>query len=182
MKHNIFIYGLLLILLGMIGGYFLWSHLVQEQSPILQEHDAHLPLENQTLSETYTNYVFRFSLMMPADFTSTEIPGDGGATTILLQNTTGDGIQIMVTPLGEDMQTLTPERITLEIPDLILRDVEQVSVGDAYTGVAFKSNNEAFDKDSREVWFPYKGNLYQISTYARLDPLLKSMFATWKFF
>jgi hypothetical protein len=38
-------------------------------------------------------------------------------------------------------------------------------------------------RDAREAcrsYFP--GNLYQISTYARLDPLLQAMFGTWKFF
>lgn len=146
------------------------------------------------LSETYTNYTLGFSVAMPKDFASSEIPGDpsagsGQATTILIQNKKGDGIQIVVTPLGETMMELTPDRIRADIPDMKMSDIEVLRVEGpsaagqvTYTGVAFKSDNEAFDGDSREVWFPFNGHLYQISTYARLDPLLKSMFATWKFF
>ena len=61
-------------------------------------------------------------------------------------------------------------------------DDQILEIGNNYKGVAFRSDNAAFDGDSREVWFVFKGNLFQISTYARLDPLLKAMFATWKFF
>jgi len=60
--------------------------------------------------------------------------------------------------------------------------VQPVEIGDDYTGVAFRSDNPAFGGASREVWFVFHGNLYQISTYEHLDSLLQTMFSTWKFF
>jgi hypothetical protein len=117
--------------------------------------------------------------------------------TILLQDQKGDGIQILVTPY-DDVKVFTADMIRTAIPDMQISDVQTLEIGDpstssgqvSYKGVAFKSDNEAFGGDSREVWFVYpecnRGvchpQLYQISTYARLDPLLKSLFATWEFF
>ena len=49
-------------------------------------------------------------------------------------------------------------------------------------GINFKSDNPTFDGDSREVWFVYKTNIYQISTYAHDDGLLQSELQTWTFF
>ena len=136
-------------------------------------------------TQTYTNSVYGFSLMMPADYTATETQDpDTNADVIVLQNNAGDGIQIMVTPFDEDTgtgYTLTADRIHKDQPDLVITDAQPVVVGPNYTGLAFLSNNDAFGGQSRAVWFVYKGNLYQINTYARLDPVLQAIFATWKF-
>jgi hypothetical protein len=135
---------------------------------------------------TYTNPAFGFSLTMPDGYKASEIPPDPStgsgqvATTILLQNKNGDGIQILVTP-HQDVKALTASMIQQDIPDMKITDAQEVDIGDSYTGVAFRSDNAAFGGDSREVWFIFHGNLYQISTYARLDPILKAIFATWKF-
>jgi hypothetical protein len=137
-----------------------------------------------SLGPTYTNKKFRFSVEMPADFKASELPpeDDGGASTILLQNQKGDGIQIQITPVKNAPRELTADDVRLSIPDLKIGDEQIVEIGNNNKGVAFLSNNDAFGGHSREVWFYFGNNLYQISTYARLDPLLKSMFATWKFF
>jgi hypothetical protein len=76
---------------------------------------------------------------------------------------------------------MTAERIRADIPDMVIVDTETVEIGTDRMGLAFKSDNEAFDSASREVWFVFGGYLYQISTYERLDPVLKELFATWQF-
>ncbi len=43
------------------------------------------------------------------------------------------------------------------------------------------SDNPAFAGASREVWFVFNTNLYQISTYTEFDELLKGLFGTWQF-
>lgn len=135
------------------------------------------------LGPTYTNKKFRFSLQMPADFKVTELPPDeGGASTVLLQSQNGEGVQILITPSKDSPNTLSADDVRASIPDLRIGDVQAVEIGPDNQGVAFLSDNDAFAGRSREVWFYFRGNLYQISTYARLDPLLKSMFGTWKFF
>jgi hypothetical protein len=133
------------------------------------------------LENHYTNDTYHFSVEMPAQFSAQE-EDDATSKTILLQDESGNGIQILVSPYDSSVKTLTADDIRASIPDLHIRDDQVLEIGDDYRGVAFKSDNEAFGGDSREVWFVFRGNLYQISTYARLDGLLKAMFATWKFF
>lgn len=134
------------------------------------------------LQANYENKTYSFSLRMPSGFTAQELPTDeSGADIVILQNQKGEGIQIRVSPF-EDIRALTADMVRENIPDMQISETESVAIGSDYTGVAFISDNEAFEGESREVWFVYTGNLYQISTYARLDTLLKAMFATWKFF
>jgi hypothetical protein len=120
---------------------------------------------------------------MPADFKAQELPGElESGQTIVLQNAKGDGVQIYITKYPEDLHELTGDNVRIAIPDMRVVQDQVVEIGEDYKGVAFMSDNEAFGGASREVWFVFHGYLFQISTYARLDPLLKSMFATWHFF
>ncbi len=135
------------------------------------------------LIQPYSNEQFNFSLSMPGNFEARQLAEDGsGATTILFESTDrADGVQIIVSPFDEDLRELTAERIQQDVPDLVISDPQPVEIGENYKGLAFKSDNEAFDGASREVWFVFRGNLYQISTYERLDTLLQKIFSTWKF-
>ncbi len=143
------------------------------------------PVDYSTVlfTKSYTNDTFKFSLSMPGNFEARELPPDeGGATTLLIEAAErADGVQIIVSPFDEEITTLTQERILQDVPDLTITDPQPVEIGESNTGLAFKSGNEAFGGASREVWFVFRGNLYQISTYDRLDPLLKKIFSTWKF-
>jgi hypothetical protein len=135
------------------------------------------------LEKEYTNKTYRFTVKMPEDFTARELPPDqNGARSILLENLDGAGIQIYVTPDKDNLKTLTAADVRASIPDMRVVGEQDVNIGPNDKGVAFKSDSEAFGGNSREVWFYFRGNLYQISTYARLDPLLKAMFGTWQFF
>ena len=135
------------------------------------------------LGPTYTNKAYRFSLQMPADYNIQELPNDEGeGQTITIQNAKGDGVQILITKYPDAQSVLTADDVRASIPDMRVVGEQPVEVGSEYTGVAFMSDNEAFAGASREVWFFFGDNLYQISTYARLDPLLQAMFGTWKFF
>lgn len=134
------------------------------------------------LAGEYRNREFGFSLQMPERFRAQELPADGnGGRTILLQNDSSDGIQIYITPYGDNVNVLSAADVRAAIPDMQVSDEQAVQIGANHTGVAFKSDSTAFNGESREVWFVFRGNLYQISTYARLDGLLQAMFATWKF-
>jgi hypothetical protein len=120
---------------------------------------------------------------MPADFVAQELePDERGGRAITLQNARGDGVQIYVTPDNSGNTSLTADDVRTAIPDMKIDGAQDVAIGEDGIGVAFKSDNDAFGGDSREVWFYFRGNLFQISTYARLDSLLKSMFGTWQFF
>jgi hypothetical protein len=152
----------------------------------VQRGEALPPVDYSTalLTKPYQNDTFKFSLSTPENFEVRQLADDGsGATTLLIESADrADGVQIIVSPFDEALTVLTEERIKQDVPDMMITDSQRVEIGDSHTGLAFKSDNEAFDGASREVWFVFRGNLYQISTYERLDPLLKKIFSTWKFF
>lgn len=154
------------------GGYYFMHHSEKEQA---------VAAVAATLSQPYENQEYKFRLTMPEDFKAREQSIDGQYT-VTLENTKGDGIQILITPLGDDTRVIDKGLIQTSIPDLKITEEQPVDVGNDFKGLAFKSDNDAFGGASREVWFPFNGNLYQISTYDRLDPLLKAIFATWQFF
>jgi hypothetical protein len=132
------------------------------------------------LGKTYENQELRFSLTMPEGFQVREVK-DRGIYTIVLEDTNANGIQVVATPFDEDIRELTPAMINADLPDLEITNPQPVEIGETHKGLAFLSNNEAYDGSSREVWFVFAGHLYQISTYAHLDNLLQAMFGTWKF-
>lgn len=168
---------MILALLG--GGVWYFLHPGSPSGGMEQNTTPYVP---PPLTKAYSNETFSFSLMVPADFAAQELPADeNGSQTLLFQNASGEGIQISILPFDEDLQVLTKERIQQDVPDLQITHEQPVEIGQSHTGLAFKSNNDAFGGASREVWFVFKGNLYQISTYERLDPLLKAIFTTWKF-
>ncbi|KND51633.1 MAG: hypothetical protein ABA06_00030 [Parcubacteria bacterium C7867-001] len=149
--------------------------------PTVENSAAKTPFATSTLSAVYTNSTYHFSVSVPEGFTSQELQDPENGQTVVLQGASGDGIQIVIQPFGEDLHVLTEERIRHDIPDMSVKNAQPVTVGTDYTGLAFLSDNAAFGGASREVWFVFRGTLYQISTYERLDGLLKAMFATWKF-
>lgn len=133
------------------------------------------------LTQRYSNSDYGFTLSIPEDFEVREFGGDDSRS-ITFENADHQGIQIVISPYDQKgVKKLTKEMIQSAIPDMKISDEQILEVGRNYTGLAFKSDNDAFDKDSREVWFIYKDNLYQISTYSRLDDLLRSIFGTWEF-
>lgn len=144
-------------------------------------------IENQTpyvvpsLTKPYTSSRYGFSLNIPEDFKVRESDMNGSYT-IVFENTKSEGIQIVISPYDKKgVKVLTKDMIQSAIPDMQITDDQVLDVGSTYKGIAFKSDNDAFNGDSREVWFIFKDNLYQISTYSRFDGLLKAMFATWEF-
>ena len=132
----------------------------------------------------YTNSKYKFKATLPKGYSVREVGAvvgsDSQSDTILFENGSGDGIQILVTPY-DDIKELTSTIIRKDIPDMTIIDEQIVEVGSNYKGLAFKSDNPAFGGDSREVWLVFRGNLYQISAYAKMDSVLKTIFATWQF-
>ena len=135
------------------------------------------------LVKPYENKKFRFRLKLPDDFTAQEFPDEESTmTSIIFQNSKGEGIQVAVTPDKGDTRVLTADDVRSSLPDMKVVDDQALEIGDDYKGVAFRSNDPAFNGDSREVWFYFRGNLFQISTYSKFDPLLKAIFSSWQFF
>jgi hypothetical protein len=146
---------------------------------------------NETNSTEFSDPDLGFSFRYPNSMkvnTIDQDPEDKEAGKVILVQDAekGQGFQITITPFDDeegqaDSYILTKEQIKTDLPDLKISDVQPVLIGNNGQGLAFRSDNEDFAHDSREVWFVFRGNLYQISTYAYLDPLLQAMFSTWKF-
>lgn len=135
------------------------------------------------LSQTYRNESLRLTFSYPAGYSVREVGGGEGGS-ILIENPedASRGIQIAVSPYTDTDTSITAERVMRDIPDMEVRDPLPVSLGVAGQGISFKSDNEDFGGDSREVWFIVSGRLYQISTYATYDTVLQAIMGTWSFF
>lgn len=186
---------LVLVVVG-VGGYFGYQRFVAGDT---QSNTKDTPYTLPALTKNYTNSDYGFSLKMPEGFEARTIHDDAsGSESIMLEGsrdsanstTSTDsvqagsgpvGIQILITPFDEDIVVLDAARIHQDLPALSITDEQVVEVGPTNKGLAFKSDNDAFGGASREVWFVYKGHLYQISTYQRLDSLLQAIFGTWEF-
>lgn len=156
------------------------NRMVSDGENTINEVDQ-IPYVVPALTKSYTNSTYNFSLNIPADFSIRESDMNGSHT-IVFENKKNEGIQIVISPYDQKgVKVLTKDMIQSAIPDMQITDDQVLDVGSTYKGIAFKSDNDAFNGDSREVWFIFKDNLYQISTYSRFDGLLKAMFATWEF-
>ncbi len=180
--RRLLIIGLFVLAVAGAGYYAYTAYFTPHTTP--QREDTYSP-PAPPLTKEYSNSHYGFAVKMPEDFAAQEVSGVVEAgDTVLLQNSKGDGIQIIVSPFDEDTSgsyTLTKERILQDIPDLQISDEQVLNVGPNYKGVAFMSDSDEFGGSSRAVWFVFKGNLYQINTFSRLDNLLKAMFGTWNF-
>lgn len=178
-----------IVAVALVGGGYWYLYQGRPLAPASAPQNAPASYTAPQLTQEYTNNDYRFSLKLPADFTVSDLPSDAAGKTIVFQNTTGDGMQVVISPWDEPANALTEARIKQDVPDMAVSEVQPLQVGDNSNGVAFKSNNDTFGGASREVWFVYPEQgrgapsyLYQISTYDRLDPLLKAIFQTWQFF
>lgn len=166
----------ILVLLGAIYLSFGYSWSTQvEQGSSLKGETVKLP----NGGSLYANKKYGFAVTLPADYNPRELTTDAGDT-IIFENKAGDGIQILISPF-DNIKVLTSDMVKADIPDLKMENIQSVDIGSEHKGVAFLSDNPDFGGASRDVWFVYKSSLYQISTYARLDALLQSIFSTWKF-
>lgn len=111
-----------------------------------------------------------FSFLYPDGYAATSFP-DGAGFAILVQGENGaKGFQVAVTPFDEDLTELTEARVRKDVPDMVMRDARQVSVGTA-KGLSFAS--ESAQGQTRELWFVWKGNVYQASAPSGSEPALE---------
>ena len=184
------------VVIGVIGiGAWVWTHPVPKlennasinigsafaNAAPAQGSDA-VAVKATTFTHNYIDKSYGFSFNYPDGYTVRSTPNaDGAGNTVLIQNdSTKKGVQILITPYGDTDTNITEKKITTDIPDMKVSDPQNVTIGTGH-GLAFISDNGAFDGNSREVWFVFRGNLYQISTYASYDEFIKTLLGTWKF-
>jgi hypothetical protein len=146
----------------------------------VQNSEENTKIQQYEYTENYENSKYHFSFKYPKEFKVTESHQEK-SDVVTIQNTeTGLGVQVVISSYGAD-EDITKEKIHADIPDLTINSEQVIQIGTNRKGLAFLSDNPAFGGKSRDVWFIYGGNLYQISTYASQDALLKGVFSNWKF-
>lgn len=120
----------------------------------------------------YFHKKYNFTFNYPSKFkTSNFIEGDGEQ--IQFQSDNGDWFQIYVTPWDEG-DIITPERIKKDLPNIVIKEPQQVILGPKQKegigprALIFFSKDVSIG-DTREIWFVHNGSLYQISTYKSFD-------------
>jgi hypothetical protein len=112
-------------------------------------------------AQIYTDTDYGFSFAPLQGYTASSFSDIEDTKTILVRGSDQQTVtQIFVSAFDEDI-TLTLERIKEEMPELVILEPQNISLG-GVTGVTFRSTN-ALDTESRELWIVYMNNLYQIS-------------------
>ena len=129
-------------------------------------------------TRTYENTSYGFSFGYPDSLKVGSSEGGDGSLTIIAQDAAAHvGFQVRISPWeGGD---ITTEQIKQDLPQIEVRVSQQVTVGGA-PALAFLTSDSNFG-DSRQVWFSYRGLLYQVSTYSSQDALLEKVLGTWQF-
>jgi len=175
---------LIVIVLAIVAGIYYWQSKKQVDTsayPSVATVEAIKAIPQYEYTEIYTHPTNHFSFKYPKGFAVTSIPSDEGETMIVQNTVTKVAVQIIISKFQGPDVDITPDIIKTDIPDMKIDSIQELLVGPSRKGLAFVSDNSAFGGKSREVWFVFNGNLYQISTYYEFDDFLKGIFATWKF-
>ena len=143
-------------------------------------------------TQTYSDPDLGFSFGYPAGYTvSSTSDEDAGMKTILIQSSdigtsTDDlkGVEIIVSPFDKEVSALTVDRIRQDLPDMAINSPQDIIVGsgaDVGRGIAFSSDDADFGGNSRNAWFVSNGSLYQVTTYAADEAILRSILESWSF-
>lgn len=131
-----------------------------------------------TATKRYTNSAYGFSFAQPEGFTAIASPyGDFGEAVVIEKDETA-GFQIFIIPFDEP-GPITPERIRIDLPDLVMNNIRQATLVDA-PALVFDSVNEEVG-ETHEVWFARNGYLYQIMTYKSFENEMNAILQTWRF-
>jgi len=136
-------------------------------------------------SNNFTHPQYGFSLEYPKNMTTSNFI-EGVGEQILFQNNEEDQwFQVYITPWDEPTG-LSVERIKQDLPNLLIEEPQEVILGpEQKAGVGVRAliffGEEDGIGETREVWFVHQNNLYQITTYRRLDSFLAEILSTLTF-
>lgn len=131
------------------------------------------------LSKTYTSDKYRFSLNYPEGLKIGFFQDGNTAIVAISEAVTGLGVQIAITPFDEPTTVITAERVKKDIPDMVIKDPQEVTLGSLGKGIAWVDGEGIHGK--RQVWFAARGYLFQMTAPMPFDATLKRMLNTWTF-
>lgn len=128
---------------------------------------------------TYRSAEYGFSFWYPSELSVKEYDEGKNSRTLTFEEKNGEkGFQIFITPYTEDH--ITTERFRMDSPSGVMENPVDVVIGGTEKGTMFFGKHASLG-DTREVWFIYRGFLYEVTTYKNLDAWLSEIMATWTF-
>jgi hypothetical protein len=124
----------------------------------------------------YSHPVLNFSFIYPEGYTASAFNDDVG-NTVLVQRSDEHGVQMFMMPFDEDITVLTEERIRQDVPDVVMKNKREIILGDS-KGLYFQT--ESGLGIMHEVWFVYKGNLYQVTAPDASQELLQTVLTSFQ--
>lgn len=131
------------------------------------------------LTEKYQNTQFGFRFLYPAGFQIDLFDYLGDTAITVADTDTGLGFQIYLSVYDDLSETFTFDKIRSDAPEIEISEPTEVDLGRGVKGLVFASTDQG--KKTRELWFVYKGQLYQITSPLRFDDTLKRIVSTWEF-
>ncbi|OGF82113.1 hypothetical protein A2924_03000 [Candidatus Giovannonibacteria bacterium RIFCSPLOWO2_01_FULL_44_16] len=129
----------------------------------------------------YNSEELGFSFQYPPNFVISSFE-EGEATIILATATSTDAsFQIYITAFDEPGDMITAERVQQDIPDIIINDPQEITIGGLAKGISFISESPEGSTSNSEIWFAHTGWLYQITAPLSDDTLLQRVLNMWKF-
>jgi hypothetical protein len=121
----------------------------------------------------YENDKYKFSLFYPKEYELITFE-QGRVDVILIRQRGSDlDLQINISPFGENITKITPDRVKRDLPDLEVINPQEMKISRGKVdALIFNSGEDELD-NKVEVWFVHRGRLYQISTYESLVDLSK---------
>jgi hypothetical protein len=193
MKWKIIIILFVLIIVGGFAYLKYPKNTIQKTNeiPVQEESQAQIddivPGEIKNVNESYNTFTHKkygFSFEYPSNMSASNF-AEGEGEQVVFQGDNKDWFQIYITPWDENGD-ITVNRIKKDLPDILISDPQTVILGPKQKeGIGPKAlifwSKDSGLGDTREVWFVYEGNLYQLTTYKRLDQMVGKVLSTLTF-
>jgi len=123
-----------------------------------------------------------FTFKLPSDFTFSDlgiVDDEKDISQVLFSGSPKErNFQISISPI-EDSVVITIDQIKNDLPDMVIENPEEIAIAGA-RGVAFETGEKGNPLRTREIWFTYGSNLYQISTVKEFDEEMAEILLSWK--
>ena len=190
----------LLVLLVAAGGFYALHFFPRKPSAAAMAQDAIVAAEQAnsaglspaaataasttaaaSFPNTYKDATYGFSFKYPSTLKVSSSVSQSGGDTVLAQDAAQHvGFQVYITPYTGADTAVTAARVEHDLPNINVRNPQQIEIAGSVPALSFLATDPSFG-DSRQVWFIYKGNLYQASTYSSQGTLLEKVLSTWAF-
>ncbi len=123
------------------------------------EFAAHL---SSACARTYRNDAFHFSVRIPRTYTSSEVAPESDIYRKIVFSHGADAVQLTLSSWPDNGSVLTKESVIDQYP--YVANADALTVAPGVIGLAMH-NNPADPAAISEIWFAYKGNLYQFNSF-----------------